>query len=471
MFARRIILVVLACTLTPSVRAGEALTWPAAQIRLTAAIQQAKLRNDPAAVAKVKEMGLRVKDLIAAGKHADAERTVVDAEGAAGLDPGGRSMNGIPIFHSTPEMAEQLTRLKSDLDAAFRTKDKAAVGKVVQQMRAVLGDQAGLPESITLGRRAEARRLSQREAVDLFIGALEENRVQFGLVASGKPLPDQMVRFYADIVTGCCEVRDLVKKHRPEKVEKLDSLVAGACYIMVALQQPAGHMPFPDPRAGAGKWNVAAAEDGGSQIDTAEAGIALLTAGRIYANPQWLAAGFKAADWAVAQPCVRNFNYTAFSLRLLAEAFRATKNRKYLDAAIEKWEIGLAPAQLESGRWIDAHNARTAYHLMILRGILDLAAVIPAQYDRPEVLEELKKSAALATRSLIDEFDRLGVTNVSYALPALIDLRALDPKSDPRLNAAVDQTAGVVVAVSTKDGKPKLSTPVSTLAALVKSGG
>jgi hypothetical protein len=465
----RTALTILALSLAALAARAEDLTWSAAQPRLTSAMQQAKWRNDAAATAKIKDLAPRIKELIAKAKLPDARRLLEEAETSAGLDPGGRSMSGIAIFHPTPELADQLTRLRGDLDAAMRARDKSAINRVIEQTRAALGPQAGLPETASPGRRIDPRPFTPRQAVDTFIAAIEDNRAQFAPVASGRPLPDQMVRFYADIVAGCCEVRDLIKQHRPDKLDKFDALVAGACFVMTALQQPPGHMPFPDPRAGQGKWNVAVADDGGSQVDTGEAGTALLVAGRVYAKQEWLAAGLKAADWAAAQPPSRNFNYNSFSVRLLAEAFRATRNRKYLDAAIEKYELGLAPGQLDSGRWLDPHNARTVYHLAILRSTADLAATIPPQYDRPEVLEALRKTTALAVKNLLDEFDQIGQTNPAQTLPTLLRLRTLDPNCDARLPAAVAQSATMILNATLKDGQPKLTTPVLSLGTLARA--
>jgi hypothetical protein len=445
--------------------------WPAAQLRLKNANTIAAQRGDAAASAKIKDAAHRAKSFLASGNAAAAEQLVRDAEAAAGLDAGGASMSGVPVYHPTPAMAEQMTRLRNDLDAALRARDVAAVRRIVAQMRQALGDQAGLPTIAARGVHAEPRPVDPAAVVNLFLAALDENKPVFGQVAAGRPVGDNPVRFYAEIVTACCDVRPLVKRHRPDQLDHLDQLVLGACYVITALQQPAGHMPHPEPHPqpdawGRGRWVVAPADDGGTQFDTGEGGAALLAAGVTYAKPEWTAAGLKAADWAAAQPCVRNFNYTACSIFLLAEAHRATRNRKYLDAALEKWELGLAPAQLESGRWVDAHNARTAYHVLLLRAVTALAAVCPD--DTADRRDALRKSAAIGMKSLIDEFDRLGVTNTGYALPVLLRQQKLDPAADPRLAAAIDQTAAAILASCVRDGRPHLGVSPVSLASVAR---
>lgn len=447
--------------------------WPAAQLRLKHANAIALQRSDAAASAKIKDVAHRVRPLLAAGSTALAEQLVRDAEASAGLDPGGASMcGGVPIYHPTPAMAEQMTRLRSDLDAALRARDLPAVRRVVAQMRQALGDQAGLPTLACPGKRAEAKPIDPAAAVNLFLAALDENKPVFGQIAAGRAVGDNPVRFYAELVAACCDVRPLVKRHRPDQLDHLDQLVLGACFLITALQQPAGHMPSPDPNGkpdakGRAPWIIAPADDGGSQFDTGEGGAALLLAGVTYAKPEWTAAGLKAADWVAAQPCVRNFNYTACSVYLLAEAHRATRNRKYLDAALEKWDLGLAPAQLESGRWIDAHNTRTAYHVLLLRAVTALASVCPdTEADRRDAL---RKSAAIGIRSLIDEFDRLGVTNTGYALPVLLRQQKLDPACDPRLPATIDQTAAAIHALCTTGARPHFGASPISLANLART--
>jgi hypothetical protein len=452
-------------------RADDPLTWPAAQIRLKTANTIASHRNDAAAAAKIKDAAARAKSLLAAGNTAAAEQLVRDAETAAGLDPGGASMSGVPIYHPTPDMAERVALLRNQLDANLSARDLAAVRGTVAQMRQVLGDQAGLPSVASFGKRVEPQPVEQRVAVNLFLAALDENKGVFGQVAAGRPVGDNPVRLYAEVAAACCDIRPLVKKHRPDQLDHLDQLVVGACFLMTALQQPTGHMPYPDPKAkpdakGNCRWVTAPADEGGSQFDTGEGGAALLIAGVTFAKPEWTAAGLKAADWAAAQPCTHNYNYTANSVYLLAEAFRATRNRKYLAAALDKWELGLAPGQLETGRWIDAHNARTAYHVLILRAVTALAAACPD--DAAEKRDALRKSAALGIKSLIDEFDRHGVTNTGYALPLLLRQQKLDPASDPRLSRAIGLTASAVLDACVRDGRPCLGASPASLASTAR---
>jgi hypothetical protein len=293
-------------------------------------------------------------------------------------------------------------------------------------------------------------------------------------------MPDQMVRFYAYLLGGTSAIQPFVETHDPARLPNLDALSSGVAGILVGLQQPAGHFPFPDLRGrnirfgdmiqgqiNAGKVEVKDGRvitpdpDGGTQFDTGLCGVALLDAGQANGKPEWTQAGLRAADWALSQPCVGNFNYNAFSVSLLSRAFRETGQRKYLNGALHKFRLGVAPGQAPNGRWIDAHNARTVYHIIILRSLGDLLAALPetAGAERAEVARVTER----ALRALLDEFDAMGIT--VEALPELMLLQNVFPE-DARLRAAVLTMAGSIAAKCTDGVRVKMGSAPNQLAAL-----
>src|SRR5262249_2971294 len=139
-------------------------------------------------------------------------------------------------------------------------------------------------------------------------------------------------------------------------------------------------------------------------FDAGECGVALLRAGGAFKNDAWIAAGRKAADWAISQRCVPNWNYDACSVSLLCQAFRTTGEQKYLDAARSKFELGVRPGQTKNGRWTDLHNARTVYHVILVRACQDLEEALPAGKERDEVAAVSRKAIA----AMIDEAKTLG---------------------------------------------------------------
>jgi hypothetical protein len=268
------------------------------------------------------------------------------------------------------------------------------------------------------------------------------------------------------LLSATATVRPNVVKYSQANVDVLDRLAGGTAAILLKLQQPDGHFPFPDLRGknvrfgdltekgvAAGKmeirdgWIVSVDPEGGSQFDTGVCGNALLLASERFENKDWRKAGLRAADWALTQPCCPNFNYNAFSVSLLARAFALTGESRYLEGALKKFRVGVAPGQAPNGRWLDPHNARTVYHVIILRALADLGRAIPV--ERREDRAELEKITRPAVRALLGEFDAMGIT--VDALPELLALSEQD-RENSRLRAVLEISA-TLIAEKTTDGK------------------
>jgi len=101
--------------------------------------------------------------------------------------------------------------------------------------------------------------------------------------------------------------------------------------------------------------------------------------------------------------------------------FAVTQEPKYLDAAIIKARLGVIPGQLtngpRAGRWIDPHNARPAYHYIMMRALTQLVAVMPPEHvERPEIVCAL--SLGLKTRNA--EMVARGMMNKEHAMESLL---------------------------------------------------
>ena len=443
------------------------------------ALQIARERNDRSLVAQVEALGHEFK----AGLPADGVERLRFLESAVGIDPGGWSMAGQPLFHPTTAMKAKQPELAAKLAAAMQSDDANSVCAVTQEMLVVLGDQAGVPDGRRAGRKPEPRTLSEAVAVKLFVEALQSEGRAVRQLTEGKPLPDQMLRLYADVLNGLTIIRPFAEKHQPDTLSDLDKLTNGVAKILTTMQQPEGHFPFPDLRGKnirfgdmiekqlrASKveardgWIVTADPDGGTQFDTGVCGTALLLAGQLHGNETWKKAGLRAADWALAQRCCANFNYNAFSVSLLAHAFRLTSEARYLDGALKKLRVGVAPGQAPNGRWMDAHNARTVYHVIIVRALGDLGTALPT--DRKAEHAELDASARPAIKALLDEFDAMGLT--VEALPELQTLAALYPDNE-RLKTAVKVMTGSLIAKCTDGKRVKMGAAVAQLAAVART--
>jgi hypothetical protein len=448
--------------------------------RLRMALQIARERNDKALVAEVQKAGRQLESAVKSGKTEMLDAALRSIEAKVGIDPGGWSMAGQPLFHATPEVLEQSKALSVKLAAAMKSDDPAQVRAVTAQLLAVLGDQAGVPDGRRAGRKAAAIEMSEAAATRLFVDAITSEARTVRPLMEGNPLPDQMARLYADILMAMTSIRPFVLKHQPASLPDVDKLTRGVASILISLQQPAGYFPFPDLRGknvrfgdmidrqlSAGKveardgWITSSDPDGGSQFDTGLCGTALLLAGQVHTNDKWKRAGLRAADWALGQPCCSNFNYNAFSVSLLSRAFLVTGDAKYLEGALKKFRVGVAPGQAPNGRWMDAHNARTVYHLIILRALGDLTAAIPP--ERKGERSELDQVMVPAIKALLDEFDAMGQT--VEALPELVTLAGLYPE-DRRLGNAVRNMAGCISAKCTDGQRVKMGAQPNQLAAV-----
>jgi hypothetical protein len=450
--------------------------------RLRVAHQLARERNDRELVGRVESAVSEAKRLVRDGKGAEADAAVRGVEASVGIDPGGWSMHGQPIFRPTPAIEARRRDINVRLDRAAASGDPKAVRAVAAELQAVLGNQAGVPDARRPGRRAAPGTLTEREAVDLFLAALDAEGRSVRVLGDPGAAP-RMLRDNAGLVVALLDARPTVARHRPERLAELDRTVAAVCAVLVGLQQPEGHFPFPDLRgrnirfgdmieravreSGAvvrDGWVLTPDPGGGSQFDTGLCGVALLRAGAALTNATWAAAGLRAADWAVAQPCCANFNYNAFSLSLLAAASRTEGGSGYLDAALAKFRAGVAPGQAPNGRWLDPHNARTVYHLILLRGVRDLAAALPAARaaDRREVQSVLDR----ALEALLQEHDACGVTVAAPAV--LLDCVAAGAGDPARLRRALAEHVAVVAEDCRRGGGVRLGASTVDVAALAR---
>jgi hypothetical protein len=118
---------------------------------------------------------------------------------------------------------------------------------------------------------------------------------------------------------------------------------------------------------------------------------------------------------------VPNWNYNSFSVYLLAKIALVTGEARYLEAAKKKALIGVIPGQLadgaHAGRWLDAHNARPAYHYIMMRALAQLAAALPAaDADRPRIVAALR----LGLRARNSEIVSQGAPTKDKAVEALL---------------------------------------------------
>ena len=347
---------------------------------------------------------------------------------------------------------QALKDLKPRLLAAQRGQDPGAVRAVVAESVRVLGDQAGLPEVADAHRSPAAAELFATGRVAVAFGPYADHieKIRWWRVGLDPTKLNHGLRETATVTRACLAA----SRADPNLAVRLLPIARECGDFMLWAQAEAGTgvIPFPALRGGSGRsfevserylagleragllasvvrkgWVSAdPVEDGGLQFDNGLGGCALLELYATTHDRRYLEGALKAADWAAAAPMVVNWNYNSFSLQLLAQAYAATGEERYLVAARQKFLLGVQPGQLadgpRAGRWADAHNARPAYHFIMVRALASLVAVMPKDdAARPGVLDCLR----LALRARNPEFAAKGIMNIDSSIEALVAVERL----------------------------------------------
>ena len=345
---------------------------------------------------------------------------------------------------------------------ALKTEDHVAVRAAVVKASSVLGPWAGNPETATRYYppivtapfdTAKAREWWLREI----------DRGKRGLPWVKNPTGDPRV-MQAGLREAAFPLDGLARTALlfPELREALTTQVRVGADWLIKLQHPSGVFPFPvgpglNPRDKVGKivaraiqeypeivvndWIPDDKTDGGLQFDNGLCGRALISAWELTRDEKYLAAARRAGDWAITRPLVSNWNYNAFSVGLLARLAEVTQEEEratYLAAAVKKAEAGVLPGQMPGGRWFDAHNACAVYHNILLRELLELLHVLPADHVfRPTLLDGVKRGLnQAADETLAHGFTGTWTDNFARGLLWIGENRSWRDAMNVNLNAS-----------------------------------
>lgn len=354
---------------------------------------------------------------------------------------------------------EKLKGCIESLAAAQKAEDEPEVKRLANRWAELLGDQAGLPEEPDEFRPIpeSARPLSREEIATAFDPFIDQIKAQkWWKVGLDPTKTSHPLRELAAVIEGCLAARAV---NEPRSAELL-AIARDAGDFLVWAQEQAGTgvIPFPAVRNGKGRafetserflkkaeqagrlgdvvkngWVVEDVDSGGLQFDNGLAGVALAHLFDATGDDAYRKAATRAAEWARKRPVVPNWNYNSFSVFLLAEVRRLTGEDSWLEAAKTKTRLGVLPGQLtagpRAGRWADFHNAKPAYHYIMIRALAALAAALPKDdLDLPALTESLR--LALSARN--PDFKK-GVVNVESAVEALIQVQSLPPRLAAKL--------------------------------------
>ena len=355
------------------------------------------------------------------------------------------------IAHPT----EQRDQLRAQLADAQRRGDERAVLRIARQSQSLLGDQSGVPEVPDEFRPApktvEPLTLDEcRRGASAYLRTIQ--RRKWWRIGIDPTKTGHLPREVASVIVGALAVNRAALGDQPQWLALAQE--AGDYLLWTQQQGGVGNFPFPHYVGGNGKafeaatrmfqraekagklakmihngWLIDDLGDGGLQFDNGVCGVAVLELYGATKEKRYLKSVNAAADWAVRQPVVPNWNYNSFTVYLLAKAARATGERRYLESAKHKARLGIYPGQLTDGpykgRWADPHNARPVYHYILVRGIASLiAAMKDNDPDRTTAISSLR----LALRARNRDFAEKGVADKDSALESLLLL-----KMEPRL--------------------------------------
>ena len=345
---------------------------------------------------------------------------------------------------------------------ALEAEDHVAVRAAVAKAISVLGPWAGNPETATrYYPPIVTAPFDAAKAREWWLHEIE--RGQRGLPWVNNPTGDPRamqagLRQAAFPLDGLARTALLIPEHR----EELTTQVRVGADWLIKLQHPSGVFPFPigpglNPRDKVGNivakailehpeivvndWIPDDKTDGGLQFDNGLCGKALLSAWELTRDERYLAAARRAGDWAITRPLVSNWNYNAFSVGLLARLAEVTQEEEratYLAAAVKKAEVGVLPGQMPGGRWFDAHNACAVYHNILLRELLELLHVLPADHVfRPKLLDAVKRGLnQAAEETLAQGFTGTWTDNFARGLLWIGEIRSWRDALNVNLNAS-----------------------------------
>lgn len=371
---------------------------------------------------------------------------LVCAAGAA--DPRIAALDPATWHEPTAVRSHAVVAANDRLRAALRAEDPTAIATAVADLRAALGPDASVPE-------AKPDYLPARASEAPSLDDIRSHWLEDCARRTGRE-PWDIARAALDAGGAPPRLRDSVRMAEAylATAQLLDGVAAaefrrraldGLRYIR-SVQAQSGAFGYPyDParidrlgkmatervaegrRLGRtmteGVWMIDDLDRGDLQFDHGVSGLAMLAGFALTHEKEFLDSARRAGDWAMTRPLVPNWNYNAFSARLLARLYLATREPRYLEAARRKFELGVLPGQTETGRWLDPHNARTQYHAILATALADYVEVLavarlPEEAAARRALERALDNLAAQTRAF-------GPSNIHEMLPVEAFARGL----------------------------------------------
>jgi hypothetical protein len=199
-------------------------------------------------------------------------------------------------------------------------------------------------------------------------------------------------------------------------------------------------------------WIIEDLGDGGLQFDNGLCGTAMVLVYDALGDQKYLDSAKRCGEYVKRIPVVRNWNYNAFSARFVAYLYGVTRDKRTLDVLAEKLDLGVLPGMMENGRYFDAHNAKTVYHLIIIESLLAASQVMPKEHP---VYEETLRASKKTIENLAQEVLAVGPNHLDRSLGVFSRyLMWFGPNDEVQkaLGATVNEILGPITPESTGSG-------------------
>lgn len=208
-------------------------------------------------------------------------------------------------------------------------------------------------------------------------------------------------------------------------------------------------------------WIVDDFGGGDLNYDNGLAGQALLALYKATTEQKYLAAAERSAHWAMTRPLVRNFNYNGFTVALLADLYRVTGRRDFIDEAVIRSDLGVLSGQnkgIDDGSWADPHNKRIVYRYVMIAQLADLLSALPAGHEARERVADALRGAVASVEA--QQRKAGGIGNTNAAMVAYCKLKQLGAPFSARSDIADQMMAYAGQAIRAQG--VKWASPVAT---------
>jgi hypothetical protein len=327
----------------------------------------------------------------------------------------GTALLSASIACATADATDATKPSRAALVVALKMQDPEAIKNAVTAINERLGARQGVPETRDMYARIpfDAAPFTNAEAIaSLSNMATHIAQHRWWRVGIDPAKLTSPLRDPASAIVGLLAASRLIQSlalpqmRTPRQNLYLDSArEAGDFLLWAQTQAGTGVFPFPASRGNANSaafrsaerqlarmekkglanfikngWAIEDDDDGGLQFDNGECGVAIFALYEATQDKKYLDAALRSAEWAHRRPLAANWNYNSFSVRLLSRAYLTTGNKTFLESATKKALLGVIPGQLtqgkNKGRWGDAHNAKPAYHYIMMDSLVELFAAL-----------------------------------------------------------------------------------------------